>query len=511
MKQSVFFVLALLCQVMVMAQTSGFVFNGNNYEYTLSEVDAQHYQFTICKSVTDAKTNSRSCQKSFSDYLSKDLNETVFNTEFDKIMNALDAGNGTVMTAAATKAAYQNMRNEFYKAAKARAGEKTDTEKKVEALTERVNGFLNVADKNKQVGELFVVNTVVPVYKGEMQQVFTKAVAQQSRTIKDIQVTIYKGSIIKKGLVVQFEDGTVFMNKGFPISFPRFYKRKGARLYINDKGADLFILFGDLLEYKHFGKFVYPGDKEITFTLKKQRDTLVVGSSLNQFLNVNVYTDLLGLLGRKANGLIQTEVSSHIISNTANINYTDVVLNNYIEPYIRLSKFDSKFSSLDTPFYTKGPGGKDTVNRTYLNQIAYLQAGVKANLVKLGIGINQELYLNLGVDINLVSADSIKGIKNDITFFNLYPELIYKITRLNNFGMEGSLKLLQQRLAESAPFVNKAAQTIFNPAVSLFYYPDNDDSQKIYLRFSYYDNWSDGKYNFSQFQLGYKTNLKFNK
>jgi hypothetical protein len=494
------------------AQAKTFSFNGANYEYEFSERDATHFQFSICKSETNTKTNTRSCDKIYSDYLTKDLDENLFNAEFDKIMKALDAKYSIAVADTAIKNKYDTSRKGFYTAAKTKAGEKTDTEKKVEELTDRVDKFLKADDKNKQVGELYLVNTKVRIYEGPKSEDLSSIIKNKKdtlQTIKDVQVTIVKGAIIKKGLVVNFEDGTIFMNRGYPFSFARFFKRKNTRLYINDSHSNKFILFGDLLEYKHFGALVYPGDKEVTLDYKKQRDTLIVGSSLNQFLNVNVYTDLLGLIGGKPNGLIQTEVSSHIISNTANIKYTDIVVNNYVEPYMRVSKFDSKFSSLDSPYYAKGPGGKDTVNRTYLNQIAYLQAGVKANLLKIGIGINQELYLNLGVDINLVSGDSIKSYKKDITFFNWYPELIYKITRLNNFGMEASLKLLKQRLGGSAPFVNNSAETIFNPTVSLFYYPDNDDTQKIYLRFSYYDNRGDGKYNFAQFQLGYKTNLKF--
>ena len=511
MKSLFFIVLFVNLSFFTRAQAKTFSFNGANYEYEFAEKDATHFQFSICKSSMDPKTNTRSCDKMYSDYLTKDLDETLFNAEFDKIMKTLDTGYATAVADTAIKSKYDTSRRRFYDAAKTKAGEKTDTEKKVAELTDRVDKFLKADDKNKPVGEIYLVGTKVQVYEGSLKKATKDAKKEENpRTIKDVQVTIAKGSIIKRGLVVNFEDGTVFMNRNCPFSFARFYKRKNIRLYINDGRSEKFIMLGDVLEYKHFGKFVYPGDKEgITLTYKTQRDTLLVGSSLNQFLNVNVYTDLLALIGRKPNGLIQTEVSSHIISNTANLKYTDIVINNYVEPYVRVSKFDSKFSSLDTPYYMKGPGGKDTVNRTYLNQIAYLQAGVKFNLLKIGIGINQELYLNGGVDINLVSGDSLKNYKKDITFFNIYPELIYKITRLNNFGMEASGKLLLQRLAESAPFVNRSRETIFNPTVSLYYYPDNDDTQKIYLRFSYYDNWSDGKYNFSQFQLGYKTNLKF--
>jgi hypothetical protein len=144
-----------------------------------------------------------------------------------------------------------------------------------------------------------------------------------------------------------------------------------------------------------------------------------------------------------------------------------------------------------------------------MTQISYLQAGLKMNLVKFGIGINQLINLNIGADVNLVNADSIY--KKDITFFNYFGELNYTITRLKNFGMDAILKWSWQFLSAANNNIikieNKGRETFFTPMFNIYYFPSGDASSKIYFRFAYIANQENGKSNYTQFQVGYRTSL----
>jgi hypothetical protein len=272
-----------------------------------------------------------------------------------------------------------------------------------------------------------------------------------------------------------------------------------------------YVQLGDVIDYSTTGRFSYPDDTTFVLNDDHPKQILVAASSLNNLLDVSIYTDLLGLLDHKPNGLIQTEIAGNFQSNSAILPNTDIGFHNFMRPYVRLSKLDSKYASLDSSNIKPGPDKKDTVNRTYLNQISYLQAGILMNIVRFGIGINQTIYVNIGADVNLVNTDSLY--KQDITFFNYYPEIAYNIVRLNNFGMDLTLRFLNQFLGGSSKdkFVNNTGIWIFKPQATLYYYPSKDISKKLYLRFNYYANWSDNHYNFTQFQLGYKTNLSFKK
>ena len=382
--------------------------------------------------------------------------------------------------------------------------EKTETQKNIDALNERISSVLNQDPEFEPIGEMTQLTTDVSIKK-------TGTEIRKSK-VKRIEITFEHGAIGRRLLRVEMEDGSVFFNKQAPINLPRIFVRKKDCIYRYDSRSavkDEYIELGDVLDYHYFGKFNYPADGNITLSTDKLRDTLRVGSSINSLLDVSVYTDLLGLLGNKPNGILQTEVAGNFISNTANIKNTDFIFHNFMRPYIRLSKFDSKFKSLDSLNIKAGANLKDTVNRTYLNQISYFQGGLMLNIVRVGLGVNQLIYLNAGADINLVNSDIIY--KKDIVFFNYYPELNYTITRLKNFGMDCSLRFLRQRVGENSPFVNREAIWIFKPQMTIYYYPSKDASNKVYLRMNYFDNLKDSGDNFPQFQLGFKTNLKSNK
>jgi hypothetical protein len=269
----------------------------------------------------------------------------------------------------------------------------------------------------------------------------------------------------------------------------------------------------DIVEYLPFGKIVYPADEEIllSFTDKRSADTLELSADLNNMIDLSVYTDLLGVLGDKPNGLIQTEIAGNFISNTGNFPKTNLTFHHFIRPYLRLARFDSKFRSLDST-HVKKTGKGDSVNRTYLNQIAYMQAGIKMNLFKWGVGTNQTLMINGGAEINLVNADSIY--RQDLTYFNYYGEFSYTINRVKNFGMDAGLRMMWQRLSDGTrevEIVNRGFQKIFTTQATLYYYPTGAPTSRMYFRFAYFDNLDESKYNFSQFQVGYKTSLKLKK
>jgi hypothetical protein len=329
--------------------------------------------------------------------------------------------------------------------------------------------------------------------------------------IKELRATIENGVIGKRSLFVLLSDSSLFFNKKSPINFPQFFKRKTEYLFPWEQNSTRKLQLKDVLEYRPFGKIYYPANAEIILKPEEglDSDTLEVSASLNNLIEVNVFTDLLGIFGDKANGLIQTEIAGLFISNTAALPKSDITLHSFMKPFLRLSRFDSRFRSMDSSRIKVGING-DTIDRTYMNQIAYLQAGLKANLIQMGFGINQFCQLNIGAEINLVNADSLY--KKDIAFFSYLTEFNYCISRLRNFGMEASLKWMWQRVSsagsEDFRILNRGTQIIFNPVINIFYFPSNDPGTKIYFRFSYFDNLGDSKSNFSQFQVGYKTSLK---
>ncbi|MFT3822521.1 MAG: hypothetical protein QM731_01325 [Chitinophagaceae bacterium] len=477
--------------------SKNFEFNSVRYEYQLNRTDDKHVQFSICTATTPA-----TCKTSKA-YLN-DFDKTLYDPEFKSFMMALDSTLGSFLAAtAANQTAFDKLKDDLYNQSLEKIKEKTPQQKTIEDLQGRLKEVLADNSSEEVIGALVMPEQTINVYNKKEQVVRTT-------TIKQVEVTIGRGSIMRRGLKITLDDGGVYFNRQAPISFASFFRRKADRMVRFDSRLDsaFYVQLGDILDYSFRGTINYPADGYHILTKEKRVDSLRIGSALNNLIEMTVYTDLLGLLGRKANGLLQSEVSGNFITNTGSIKNSDIVFHNFIRPYIRLSKFDSRFTSLDSSNIQPGPGKKDTVNRTYLNQISYLQGGIKMNLVHFGIGINQAINLNIGADINLVSTDSLY--KKDIIFFNFYPEFNYTVNRVKNFGMDVSLKFLRQHIAENVNISNSGSIWIFNPNITLCYYVSSKEENKVYFRFNYFDNLHEGKYNFTQFQLGYKTSLKIN-
>lgn len=324
--------------------------------------------------------------------------------------------------------------------------------------------------------------------------------------IKNIGIVVENGGIIKKGITVRFADSSslIFKNQQAPISIYSLRKRLKDKLYVENDPRKLYVQVKDLFYYDYKGKFHYPDQDSVTLTPESPVDSVYNFTDFNDIIDVTVYTDLLALVGRKPNGIIQTQLSGNFITNTRNFYRNwNLILFNTVNPYFRLSKFDSKFVQLDSTIITK----KDSIilRKVYLSQVSYLQAGLKANLFRVGFGPNQEILVNMSVDFNLTNADSL--FNKDISFVNYTPEIQYRLHGMENFGLEVSCRWMIQQYSRNVPFKNREGITIFNPQVTAYYSPFSNKKARIYLRFSNFAEIDNGKYNFSQFQFGLKTTL----
>jgi hypothetical protein len=488
------FITQLLTAQMILSKN--FEFNSIRYEYQLFKSDDKHVGFKI------SNVASAAVWKESRIYLNE-FDKSLFDPEFLSIVSSLDANLAVFLAAAAAnQTSFDQIRDELYKKSIEKILEKSPQQEEIEELQKKIKDILGEDETQEALGKLVMVRRDVNVYSA-------KGVVARTSKVKEIEVTISMGGIVKRGLKVTLEDGTIFFNLKDPVNFPGYFKRKRDQIFRYDRrkdSANLYVELGDVMDYHFFGTLNYPSDGKHLLTQEHPFDTLRIGSSLNSLIEVTAYTDLLGLLGRKANGLLQTELSGNFITNSGNIYNTDITFHTFMRPYIRLTKFDSKFSSLDSSNIKPGIGGRDTVNRTFLNQISYLQAGLKINIIRFRIGVNQAVYFNVGTDINLVSTDSLY--KKDILYFNYYPEFHYTVYRLKNFGTDCSLKFLRQRLGDNTDLVNKNFIWVFQPQITLNYYTSKKEENRVYFRVGYFDNLNDSKYNFAQFQLGYKSSIK---
>jgi len=337
---------------------------------------------------------------------------------------------------------------------------------------------------------------------GKNEEILVKEVK-----IDSVRFSIEMGKLSTK-LVRVYAGGEEFENTKSPIPVTRIRKRKYDALW--NFNEDHYIRIGEVLRYTPVTWHIPDDVENLLITPEKNSQTLSAASNLNSLINFSLYTDLAGLLGRRANGLINTDVTSRFITNTGNFSNKDITPFSFIEGSVSLSKFDSKFKSLDSSSIKVGPMNQDTVDRMQLIQTAWLKGGLKLNLVSYRFSRSQYLQANIGVRINIVNADSFyrKEKDKDIIMFDYYLEGAYNISRLKNFGMDISAKWIFQRLADKEKFYNKEWEYIFNPQIAFSYYPTSNQNNRIYLRFNYFANHKKDANNFYQLQFGIKTGLK---
>ena len=397
-----------------------------------------------------------------------------------------------------------NLSNEFTKYQKfvqdQQPKKKTKAEKEaMAALTD----LANEPETKTIVGIINCADSTVNIFN-------TDDVIIKTTKIDSIHYSIENGKLSKGEIVVNTAEGE-FINRRSPISILML---NTIRMYDHLWNADFtsYILVGDVLKYD--SKNGYPPDdvNDQLLTPALGKVALHAGSNLNSLVNFSFYTDLTGLVGRRPNGLLLTDVTGKFITNTGNFANMDITPFAWLEANVTLTKFDSKFKSIDSSaLRLHKPGEKDTVDRLLLNQTAWLKGSIKVNLASIRFFSRQYLNINLGTKINVVNADSLFRKDRDIIFFDYFPEVQYSIHRLNNFGADLSLRWLFQRVADKEPFQNTGFQCIFNPQVALFYYPTSNQNKKVYLRFNYYAGHNKEDNNFYQLQFGWKTGLKLSK
>jgi hypothetical protein len=403
--------------------------------------------------------------------------------------------------------------------------EKTADEKIKETIRNSIKEAFEEETKEKGIGQFEFQNKYISGYKMPYQKNISRLTKKKKIIlIKDtvhklqvdsIYVRIEDGVIARRGLFVKAIDTNTkkifyFRNMSAPISLANNENKYNDVLSLhNDSTAEnIAIKYGDILKYIFKGKFGYPDNAEYSVTPERKVATVSNKVTLKDIINVSIFSDLLSLLGRRANGIIQTEITAQFITNTSNRRNKDYTGFSYVAPYFSFSKFDSKFQQIDTVNASiKRINGKDSINRLYINQIAYIRAGVKLNIFRRSYWPNEQLQFNIGAEMTLTNADSIY--KKDIVLLNYYPEFLYKVTRMENFGMEASMKCLVQVPTKNLDFFNHKPVYIFNPQVTLYYYPFSNPDNRLYFKYAYFSEIASkgAKSSFAQLQFGYKTNL----
>jgi len=325
--------------------------------------------------------------------------------------------------------------------------------------------------------------------------------------INNARVTLKDGS----------KDGLILSNSSIYYSIPYVHDNVKSTMLCNEKGDKCMIL-NDIISYRSImnTKNYTPNDDTVTLIPNTNASVpLSRNIDLNSNIDFRIYTDLLGVINKQSNGLVQAEATTNIFINgytTTMFKTCGLVFANFIQPSFSYSKFANQSDSSQ-------PLQLSDSQRVALYQLSYLQLGVKLNIAKLMFGSNF-VELNGGMNYNFSNVQLGNDVSNLKTYntWSGYSEIAAELLNTENFGMDVYIKLLWQNTVNTSMLVSGYQDFYVIPQICMFYYPGDNKSSKIFLKLNLTQQESasthldqnilDYKRGFISLQVGYSAKLK---
>lgn len=324
-------------------------------------------------------------------------------------------------------------------------------------------------------------------------------------------VTLALSEGVIEHILVYTSDGNTYLNAKAPIPILTLAKRFEDKLY-NPKNNN-FILLKDALYFRSPRRFNYfPNAQEITIVNEKDSSSVKLGvkklyaeNNLNAMVNLQVYSDLLGVFANQPNGLIQFEANTKLYLHRGNFRNSFVYAPaDAIEPFFHFSRIDSKFDSIPVDTIT------NKLNRIELFRRYTYAVGLDINIFRADWQPSNSFELKAGymyTSSNLIVNEK----KMPIALHTPYFELVVKSKKLNNFGIDLRGRIMFQKLNKNTYSNDEHTwNEMLSFRANIFYFPNKKQADKIFLRFINYLNLSDRKQDFAQLQLGFSKAISFN-
>lgn len=234
-------------------------------------------------------------------------------------------------------------------------------------------------------------------------------------------------------------------------------------------------------------RIVLDKDKKKAFVYKNQ--------GINSVFNIRLYTDLLGVFGRKSNGLVQTDVEFRTNIHNWNIPNANFYVFRNIYTKLSLSKFDSKFSNTNID---------STFSRSTLTERSWLNTEIGISVFS---GALFRTKSNTIFKLDFLGGFYLTDIKNKkntntiaLPYYGVNPSIDVNVFSNLNFNFSAPIRWQFAPQLESKSF--SLDRTLISPQVEVAFFPLSSPSNKIFTRIKYNAILGDRE-PFWQFQLGY--------
>lgn len=320
--------------------------------------------------------------------------------------------------------------------------------------------------------------------------------------VDSVKVDIKEGTI--ELLKIYTNDGEIFYNTQAPVPIITMEKCFSDKLRNPKDGC--FVLLKDVLSFDADTRFNYFPDDTV-FTMRrdsrKSIETFPLSASndFSSFVNIQAYSDLLGVLGDKANGLVQIEANTKFYLHRGNVFNKFMYLLYAFEPFFHFSKIDSKFDTIAL----SSPG---EINRMEVFRRYTFSVGTDLNFFRFDWRPANSFELKAGYQYS-TSNLVFNGKKIDAILHTPYAEAAIKSKRMKNFGTDIRVRFLVQKLNPIDGIDTSSWDHLWAFKASVYYFSGSKNKDKVFLRFLNYVDPGNRKQDFSQLQLGFSKAISF--
>lgn len=251
----------------------------------------------------------------------------------------------------------------------------------------------------------------------------------------------------------------------------------------------------------------------------------------SKLFEARVYSDFVGLEGKAANGLIQTEIAKRLNIKTDRLNSNSIILKHtrnlglggWIEPTITLSKIEQTNKYLTLSEFAQ----KDTLgrNRYYASTLDIRQheafsVGTRVNLgygdfpnLKSTLSLNGGIYYGrTPIQTSTIDTTIGRGI-NTLTYL---AEVVCDTKADERWGLTFSMRcnymhILSREIVQVSESIDPKNLLLpqgnnrlyFTNQMQIFFKPSNDMRGQLFFRYRYHWQLGDQKLGFHQAQVGY--------
>ena len=233
-------------------------------------------------------------------------------------------------------------------------------------------------------------------------------------------------------------------------------------------------------------------------------------TTLENVLNIKTYTDFLSLFGDSPNGIFQFEGKADFYLIPFNFPNTNMFNFKKISPYVNFARLDDETRNINVE-------NNSITNELEILEKAYLNIGVDLDVLsfKLGKEYPFETTFYGKAQYNIADLRDVDSTSVNYKSLSLGGGFRFDVKRFNNFGftIKSEWTNTDTREFNNYSFIeNPGDFVVFRNEAEIHYHPAGQESQAVFLRLSTFNNHTENNSEaFYQFQFGYRFSIGINK